>query len=69
VTDENDPAYQPAISIDGLTLVRVIDALDQRGVPSLPVAETEASALLAAALETFREMIDQSPANRLLKDI
>jgi len=69
VTDQNDPAYQPALSIDGLTLVRVIDALDQRGVASLPVAETEASASLSAALETFREMIDQSPANRLLKDI
>jgi len=69
VTDENDPAYQPALSIDGLTLVRVIDALDQRGVTSLPVAETEASTSLKTALETFRETIDQSPANRLLKDI
>ena len=68
-TDENDSAYQPAFTIHGLTLARVLKALDQRGMGSIPVAETEASAALSAALEAFREAIDQSPANRLLKDI
>jgi len=68
-TDRNDTAYQPAFSIDGLTVGRVLDALDHRGIGSVPVAETKASASLSAALETFRETIDQSPANRLLRDI
>jgi membrane protein len=68
-TDENDPAYQPAFAIHGLTLARVLDGLDQKGVRSIPVAQTEASAALSVALEAFREAIDQSPANRLLKDI
>jgi len=69
VTDENDPAYQPAFTIHSLTLARVLEALDQRGLRAIPVAETEASATLSAALKAFQEAIDQSPANRLLKDI
>jgi len=69
VPNENVSAYQPAFDIDKLTVGRVLGALDQRGVGSLPVTKTEASASLSAALETFRETIDQSPANRLLKDI
>ncbi len=70
-TDGNDPAYQPAFTIHRLTLTHVLDALDQRGIDSgsIPVAETKASASLSAALKAFREAIDQSPANRLLKDI
>jgi membrane protein len=67
--DENDPAYQPAFTIHGLTLAHVLEALDQRGVRSIPVAETKASASLSAALEAFREAIEKAPANRLLKDI
>ena len=65
----NDPAYQPAMALHHLTLARVLDAMDQRGATSIPVAETEASAVLAEALKSFKEAIDQSPANRLLKDI
>jgi membrane protein len=69
VAEEDDPAYQPAFTIHDLTLARVLNALDQRGLYSIPVAKTETSATLSAALEAFREAIDQSPANRLLKDI
>ena len=67
--EEDDPAYQPAFTIHDLTLARVLNALDQRGLSFIPVAKTETSATLSAALEAFREAIDQSPANRLLKDI
>jgi len=66
---EDDPAYQPGMGLHHLTLARVLDAMDQRGVNSIPVAETETSAALAEALKSFREAIDRSPANRLLKDI
>jgi len=69
VAEEDDPAYQPAFTIHDLTLARVLNALDQRGLSSIPVAKTETSARLSAALEAFRQAIDQSPANRLLKDI
>lgn len=67
--DDNDPAYQPAFTIHDLTVARVLEALDQRGIPCIPVADTESSAALSATLEVFRETINQSPANRLLKDI
>jgi membrane protein len=68
-TDDTDPAYQPAFTIHDLTVALVLEALDQRGIRSIPVAETESSAALSATLEAIRETINQSPANRLLKDI
>jgi membrane protein len=67
--DRNDPAYQPAFAIHRLTLARVVEALDERGIGSIPVVETEASVSLSAALEDFREAVQRSPANRLLKDV
>jgi membrane protein len=67
--DRNDPAYQPAFAIHRLTLARVVEALDDRGIGSIPVVETEASVSLSAALEDFREAVQRSPANRLLKDV
>jgi membrane protein len=67
--DGNDAAYQPAFTIHRLTVARVLEALDQRGLRSIPVAETEAFAALSTALKAFGEAVDQSPANRLLKDI
>jgi len=66
---KRDSAFQPGLALDHLTLSRVLDALDQEGISSIPVAETEASASLSAAMEAFREAVRQSPANRLLKDI
>jgi len=66
---DNDPAFQPALAIDHLTVSRVLEALDQKGIRSVPVAETEASTSLSATLDAFRDALDQSPSNRLLKDI
>ena len=68
-TDGNDLAYQPAFTIHRLTVARVLEALDERGLRSIPVTETEAFEAISTALKAFREAVDQSPANRLLKDI
>ncbi|MDD5207125.1 MAG: YhjD/YihY/BrkB family envelope integrity protein [Desulfobacterales bacterium] len=67
--DGNDLAYQPAFTIHRLTVARVLEALDERGLRSIPVTETEAFEAISTALKAFREAVDQSPANRLLKDI
>jgi len=66
---EKEPAYQPAFDIHRLTLAHVLEALDQRGVDSIPVTQSRELGALSEALEGIKEAIAQSPANRLLKDI
>lgn len=71
-TKTDDPkvsAYQPARSIDVLTVNYVIDALDQTGSANIPVAETDESKVLSQAMQTFAEAVEHCPANVLLKDI
>lgn len=61
--------YQPARDINALTIKFVIDAIDQNGSNNIPVARTEEFAALSEAIDKFREEMEASPANRLLKDI
>jgi membrane protein len=62
-------AYQPARDISTLTIKYVIDAIDQNGTNNIPVARTEEFVALSEAIDNFREEMEASPANRLLKDI
>ncbi|MFC1881130.1 YihY/virulence factor BrkB family protein [Thermodesulfobacteriota bacterium] len=62
-------AYQPARDISTLTIKYVIDAVDQNGTNNIPVARTEEFVALSEAIDKFREEMEASPANRLLKDI
>ncbi len=62
-------AYQPARDINILTVQYVIDALEHRGMNSIPVAQTEELETLSKTLESFNETIEKSPKNRLLKEI
>jgi membrane protein len=69
-TEENKEfAYQPARTINVLTIKYIIDALEQRGVDNIPVAQTKELKTLSETLQTFNDTIEKSPANRLLKDI
>jgi membrane protein len=61
--------YQPARDINTLTIKYVIDAIDQNGSNNIPVARTEEFAAISEALDKFREEMEASPANKLLKDI
>ena len=61
--------YQPARDINTLTIKYVVDAIDQNGTNSIPVARTAEFETLSNAIEKFREEMEASPANRLLKDI
>jgi membrane protein len=61
--------YQPARDINTLTIKYVVDAIDQNGANDIPVARTEEFEALSDAIEKFREDMEASPANRLLKDI
>jgi len=61
--------YQPARDIHTLTIKFVVDAIEQNGTNSIPVARNEEFGALSAAIEKFREDMENSPANKLLKDI
>ena len=61
--------YQPARDINTLTIKFVVDAIEQNGTNTLPVARTEEFKALSAAIEKFRDEMETSPANKLLKDI
>jgi membrane protein len=61
--------YQPACDINTLTIKSVVDAIDQTGANNIPVARTDEFKALTEALEKFRDEMEASPANRLLKDI
>jgi len=61
--------YQPARDINTLTIKFVIDAIDQNGSNNIPVARTEEFVALSEAIDQFRQEMEASPANKLLKDI
>jgi len=68
-TEDQKFGYQPARDINTLTIKYVVDAIDQNGTNSIPVARTEEFETLSHALEEFRDEMEASPANKLLKDI
>ncbi|NOQ20852.1 MAG: YihY family inner membrane protein [Desulfobacterales bacterium] len=62
-------AYQPARDINIITINSIIEALEQKGVDNIPVAQTPELQSLSEVLSTFSAEIEKSPANLLLKDI
>ncbi|MFZ0484068.1 MAG: YihY/virulence factor BrkB family protein [Desulfobacterales bacterium] len=62
-------SYQPARDINAITIKSVIEALEQKGVDNIPVAQTAELKHLSELLKTLNDEIEKSPANRLLKDI
>ncbi|OPL14687.1 MAG: ribonuclease BN [delta proteobacterium MLS_D] len=64
-----EPGYQPARDINQLTVHFVIDALEQCGSDTIPTVRTKETEILSEILNTFRDELSRSPANRLLRDI
>jgi len=64
-----ETAYQPARDSDTLTIKCVIDALEKRGVDNIPAAHTRELKVLSESLQTFDDIIEKSPSNKLLKNI
>lgn len=62
-------SYQPARDINAIAINSVIEALEQKGVDNIPVAQTAELRHLSESLKTLNDEIEKSPANRLLKDI
>ena len=67
--DTPQSGHQPGRDISRLTIQAVLDALGEQGVNELQVQQTPELRTLADALAAFREAMENSPANRALKDI
>ncbi|MBN2297531.1 MAG: YihY/virulence factor BrkB family protein, partial [Deltaproteobacteria bacterium] len=61
--------YQPARDIHDFSISFIIRELENKGIDSIPVARTDSFTALSEALKEFSAVIENSPANRLLKDI
>ncbi len=61
--------YQPARSINEISISYVIESLENRGEDSIPVAGDESFTSISRALNSFVQAMEKSPENRLLKDI
>ena len=69
IKENKELSYQPARDINVITIKSIIEALEQRGVDNIPVAQTAELKSLSEVLQTFSYELERSPANRLLKDI
>jgi DNA-binding GntR family transcriptional regulator len=66
----NEPAFQPAMDIQLLTLQRVSDALESGGVAEAWILPSdENTAKLREALRRLSQAAAEAPANQLLKDL
>ena len=65
--DEEDEVYLPAVDTNKLTLVFVMNALEQCGQNDLPVEGHKS--LFKETLNHFRQLMVAAEQNRLLKDI
>jgi len=67
--EHKDAAYQPAQDLEKLTIKYVVDALEGRGTTDIPVNDSEELDAIAKNLDAFENLIEKSPANKLLKEI
>lgn len=65
--DDQDEVYQPTVDINLLSIAYVINALEQCGQHHLPDISQER--LFMNAVNNFRQLMETSEQNRLLKDI
>jgi membrane protein len=62
-------SYQPAESLDRITIKRVLDALDRRGAESVPVLRDATLESLSARLAAFDRLVAESAENVPLRDL
>jgi membrane protein len=69
-TDQDkEIAYQPAKTIETLTVHHVTQALERRGVDHIPLVDGKDLETLSKSLQEFDEILSKSPANKPLLDI
>ena len=69
-TNSNQDAfYQPGIDPDRMSIQYVIARLEENGRTDLPVDRSETFVKLCESMAKFRDAVDSSPANLLLKQL
>jgi len=63
------PAYQPALDINLLTIGYLTDALDKIGINRLDLPETPSAETIGHAMKQFQNAINRHPENQLIKDM
>ncbi len=61
--------FQPARTIEKITVFGVMDQLDQQGIDSIPISQSKDLDKLKASLVRLHEMLLKSPDNLKLKDV
>lgn len=69
IDDSAGVGYQPAHCIDDISVIGVMKHLDQRGIDSLPVAQSKDFNKLKETLVQLQALVEKSPANLKLKDL
>jgi membrane protein len=69
VKDTDELAYQPACDIHSLTVASIMERLDQRGIDSIPIAESSDLNKIRETLTRLCEVKRQSPANLELEQL
>jgi membrane protein len=67
--DDDRQGYMPARDVDHFTIGYVLEALERRGVNGIPLPDSPEFTALSAALDDLQGAVQQSPANKLLKEI
>lgn len=61
--------YQPARDVRGLTVMAVIDALEQHGYDEIPLGQSKELQILAKTLDEFGALLSAAPANKPLVEL
>ena len=67
--NSQDTSYQPARSVENLSVSFVLQAIDKHGLGDIHIHESGESKRLSQTLEALNQEIERSPSNILLKDI
>jgi len=68
-TEEKVVLYQPARSLDALSINFVINSMDALGSEDIPITHSPAIGRISKCVENFSAIVERSEANLLLKDI
>ena len=68
-SDDRVVGFQPARSTNTMTIKSVVDALEAHGTDNIPVADSEELKRLSKCLKVFSDLVENSPANKPVRDI
>lgn len=67
--NQSDAVYQPGLTESKLTVRNILRLLDEKGVNSLPIADTDQLKAVNALMQKIDHMLDNENGNKLVKDI